>query len=820
MWGAVAVMLATLPVARGFTGSAVFYIRDLSLYFWGRYLWLRREWASGEWPLWDPHVGAGQAAVADALHQMFLVPAVLARLAGGEVFGFNLWVLLPFPLAALGAFLFFARRFSPAAASLGAAAFAVCGPVISTGNFPNLSWSIACLPWILWSVDALVSSPSPARLAAVAALVAAQAFAGEPVTLFTTLVLALGYGCAAGAGGAGNSSVRAGMRVAAAAALGLALSAIQLIPMAHAAIAADRAGTITQDFWSLRPTALVEIVWFQMFGDYFSSQSLSERPWMPLMFTGREPFFFSMYFGVPLLAVASYGLAGSAPRWWRLTWVIAGFIGLIAAFGAYTPIYPVFRDHAPLIGSFRFPVKYLLVPALALAAGAAAGWDGLARRLPAGEDARRLARARASALTLAVSSGAAAAGFAAACLWAPAATGGVLARFAEALGAQNGEPAASFMLRSAPRGAVPIVALSLVAAALLWRLSPRGALDHPPARGRAVTRVALAALFVLIAGDLVIRAWSINPIIDPAHLAQPAWVTLTKVDPHAKVYVGGKRDGTLDPMDVDGSRAFLNAPGLSGSASRAALSTQAVYYPSPWGMREMLSYDLPVLWPRSFARASERFMNATPEERDRFLDRSGVRYRVLPIRRAGGREPIVQIPYFFESFFFDWGPDVAPRVSVVPAAVVISDLESQITALFEPGWDHRQAVVVARNSAVAGIPGAPASPGGRVVDEGANWLTIDAAAGAGGGYLLVLDSYDADWDVRVDGQPADMVRANGLFRAVRLTSGSHRVEFRYRPRALWWGGAVSALAGLVVLALLAGWGRVGFRSRAHAPAGA
>src|SRR6476646_5550104 len=102
VWALLAACGAALPFLRGLTSARVFYIRDLSLYFWGRYLWLRRAWLSGQWPLWDPYVGGGQPAYSDALHQMFLLPAVLVRLIGSEVLGFNLWVELPFPLAALG----------------------------------------------------------------------------------------------------------------------------------------------------------------------------------------------------------------------------------------------------------------------------------------------------------------------------------------------------------------------------------------------------------------------------------------------------------------------------------------------------------------------------------------------------------------------------------------------------------------------------------------------------------------------------------------------------------------------------------------------
>ena len=184
-----AICVSVIPFLPGLSGARVFYVRDLSQYFWGRYLWLRRAWLSGEWPLWDPYVGAGQAAYSDALNQMFLPPAILARLIGGEVLGFNLWVALPFPLAAIGGWLFFSRRFSAAASTIGAIAFAVCGPIVSTGNAPNLSWSVAMLPWALWGTDRMVSAPTTRNLAILAASIALQSLAGEPVTLFTTLAL-------------------------------------------------------------------------------------------------------------------------------------------------------------------------------------------------------------------------------------------------------------------------------------------------------------------------------------------------------------------------------------------------------------------------------------------------------------------------------------------------------------------------------------------------------------------------------------------------------------------------------------------------------
>src|ERR1700680_1481536 len=214
-WASLAIGAAAIPLLPGFAGPRVFYVRDLSILFWGRYLWLRHELLSGSFPLWDPYEGAGQSAVADALHQLFLLPALAVRLIGSEVVGFNLWVATPFPLAALGAWLFFHRRFSADASALGAIAFSLSGPIVSTGNFPNLSWSAAAIPWVLWAIDRVATrsvsekceqAPSIAALALVTAL---QAFAGEPVTLLATLVVGLAFAALVGPPPAARATERA-----------------------------------------------------------------------------------------------------------------------------------------------------------------------------------------------------------------------------------------------------------------------------------------------------------------------------------------------------------------------------------------------------------------------------------------------------------------------------------------------------------------------------------------------------------------------------------------------------------------------------------
>jgi hypothetical protein len=72
--------------------------------------------------------------------------------------------------------------------------------------------------------------------------------------------------------------------------------------------------------------------------------------------------------------------------------------------------------------------------------------------------------------------------------------------------------------------------------------------------------------------------------------------------------------------------------------------------------------------------------------------------------------------------------------------------------------------------------------------------------------VLVVSEVDyPGWTVRVDGEPAEGLRAYGVLRAVALGAGSHVVEWVFRPWSVFiglgWAGAT--LLGVAIWALLA-----------------
>ena len=62
------------------------------------------------------------------------------------------------------------------------------------------------------------------------------------------------------------------------------------------------------------------------------------------------------------------------------------------------------------------------------------------------------------------------------------------------------------------------------------------------------------------------------------------------------------------------------------------------------------------------------------------------------------------------------------------------------------------------------------------------------------------------WHVTVDGEPAEPIPVNGLFRGVWAPAGDHSIVWRYDPASFRWGATISIL-GLGVTLLLLFWRR-------------
>jgi hypothetical protein len=152
--------------------------------------------------------------------------------------------------------------------------------------------------------------------------------------------------------------------------------------------------------------------------------------------------------------------------------------------------------------------------------------------------------------------------------------------------------------------------------------------------------------------------------------------------------------------------------------------------------------------------------------------------------------------------------DALPRAYLAESAVVRDD-ESAGRRLADPAFDPRAEVALAPSATARGLPaGGPPTPGlqaGPPVFEVSEpervRLRITATREQ---YLVLSDSWYPGWRCFVDGIEAPVERANVLFRAVRLDSGEHEVEFRYEPGWFRLGAVVSAISLAVAAVVWAG----------------
>jgi prepilin-type N-terminal cleavage/methylation domain-containing protein len=754
-WLLLLVVVSLVPVTGLFTTSRVFFVRDLSFFFWPRHLWLRHTIFSGQAPWWDPHVAAGQSAIADALNQLMMPLTVAIRLLPSDVVSFNLWVALPLPIAAIGMFLFLARRAPAAAAALGACVFALSGPMVSTLNTPNLSWSAALIPWVLWSVDR--------GGAAIAIAFGLQGLCGEPVTWAATGVLTACWIVRISRLEAESSRLKAGAVYLTYLGAGGLIAAMQLVPTFLAGVRAHRAAIATPDFWSLHPVGLWEAVAPNLFGNYYDT-FLADLPWITALNFGRDPFFYSLYVGPLVLLLAAAG-ATAAPR--RQTfWIVVAIAAVFCSFGGYTPVYPFIRKLLPPLMYFRFPVKYLIFAVVAVSALVAHGLASQPERLwkPA-------AFLSGIALVLTILA-----------LTLPAAVEGVSYSLAAATHLKDPAAGAAFLARTAPPLLARFAALLLAGTVLLAGL-PRA-------------RYAAYLLFAAVCADLAITNAPLNLTMAAAALEPPAWFRESAGS--QRLYIGGRARGYMNGGDLDGVKSWQIPAEATAIEGRMLLNAQLPMMPSGWRVREALSYDLPYLWPASYEAALRQFEDAGVDARAAFLRRSGVRRCVLP-DTATRQFPVVADVPDWNMRVFECHPG-ATRVilaSGVAVAADASDLKWQRDVLFDVSARDDD-VRVDRMPATAGTRASPLADSVRLLEDGSTTVVVEATLSKDG-TLVLRDTYDPSWQATVDGHPAEIARANGLYRAVALPTGRHVVTFTYRPRDFLAGLMISMSAAIALI---------------------
>ncbi len=118
-----------------------------------------------------------------------------------------------------------------------------------------------------------------------------------------------------------------------------------------------------------------------------------------------------------------------------------------------------------------------------------------------------------------------------------------------------------------------------------------------------------------------------------------------------------------------------------------------------------------------------------------------------------------------------------PRVLLATEARK-ADFDDMIRTGVWPDFDYRRTVLLENAPATAATPRAA---GTAHLDSYANTRIMVDADAPQGGYVVLTDVWHPWWTATVDGAPAEILRADVLFRAVEIPPGRHKVEFVFRP---------------------------------------
>ena len=142
---------------------------------------------------------------------------------------------------------------------------------------------------------------------------------------------------------------------------------------------------------------------------------------------------------------------------------------------------------------------------------------------------------------------------------------------------------------------------------------------------------------------------------------------------------------------------------------------------------------------------------------------------------------------------FVWeNPRALPRVLLATRAWS-ADFDKLIADGGMPDIDYRANLLLRKSDApdapdIAAFAPAPAPEkpaSARILAYRNTDIQIDADA-ADGGWLVLNDVWHPWWRASVDGAPAPILRANVMFRAVKLAPGKHVVHFTFHPLAGLW----------------------------------
>ncbi len=766
--------------------GGVLFRRDVHLIWVPQVEGFVRAVAEGALPLWDPSPAFGQPLLADPQAQVLYPPTWLNLLLRPWVY-YTLYTLghLLFSVLSMRA-LGRCWGLSRLASASAACAWGLSGPLLSLVDNSHHLAGATYVPGVFFALELALARRRSRDVVVLGLVTGLQILAGSADMCALTLLAAAAWVAIAHVRWRDwRSAASVVSRGAAALLLAAAIGAGVWTAALGAVLRSSRHALPEEvrTYWSLHPAGLLETVLVGIPG----SLPLSPGARRALV-EGREPFLASLYLGLPAL-----GLVGAAfvPAGDRRRWALAtlGIAALAVSLGRHAPFYDLLTTLLPPLRLLRYPVKVMLIASFAWAALVGFGVDAWRARARVGEGVAFPRRRWIACVLLPLGlAGACAAALAAVLLVEPA----LLARWAGA-----------FLMPPAPGLLRPLARSLALHAALAGAVLALASLF----RQARASRVAAAAAIVALV-DLAIAHPRPNPVAPRAlYTHRPEVLAAIGDLSAARVYSYDYADRAR-PADVPGPEVvqrLARVPAGWSPEAALALAQQLSLAPQTagrWRLRQAFDVDYKGLQsePLAYLTRLAHLREDRPDELVRLLRLCAVTHVIAQHRVAGDKlRLIAEVPGLFAAPTLVLAvPDPMPRARAVAGVRVADGLEA-LDLLDDPGFDAERTIILP-----AGRPvDAPASFRGqaRILSEKADRVRIEAELSAPG-YVVLADTHDPGWRVRVDGRKAALLRANLAQRAVAVPAGRHLVEMVYRPPLVLAAAALSLAALLASLASL------------------
>ncbi len=762
------ILLTLLALVLSFNYELIFtdqvpFFRDLGPYFYPMRYALAESFKAGELPLWDPRTGMGFPLMADFQSGTFYLPHLVFLFLPFFV-AIKALFLFHYFAAAIGSYLLCRRwNFPPYLAVIGAILFAFGGLVVSLSNLLNHFQTAVWLPWTIFLWEQTLEAKSWKLFLLFTFVLLLQLLGGSPEIFVMSVSLLFLDGLRLSWGTAKATCIRSILVLAASSLLVLGIAMVQILPTfelfrqsrGYRPIAYGESA-----LWSLHPLSLINLFFIdkevdvELFGG------------MRLFFAREIPFFVTHYMGtLAILGIGLWLLYAGRKEKLLLFGLIA--VSLILAMGWHTPVFPVLFHYIPLVGLFRFPEKFFFLSyALLLYATLRGLYEFFDRNLQT---------SRGGFIFL----GALFAGLVFLYLICRFRTDYLIRFIAWATAAP---PAAT--LKSSAGALFYLERQVLLVAGILlvlfvWR------------RGKLKASLFQAVIVGLVFVDLSAHDRPYRFLLDPDAILNSHRVLVSPdTEPSRLFYYPGS--GNIHP-----SRYTLSRPPRFGEFYSLIfgnlLPNTGVFY----GFDYMQEIDALMRWPyRTFLGVAGDLPVGSLY---RLLGALNVKYLIsLQEMPKGGIALVRHFPEY-PSWLYRLKRWV-PRTYVVPKATEEKNPVKVLERLLSDGFDPSKEVILEGAAALSTQKGFYGRA--EIVDYKNQEVKIRASL-SGAGILVLADAFYPGWRVYVDGKEGKIFRANVFFRGVPLPAGDHLVEFRYEPRSLKVGLALSLMTLLGVVGFTA-----------------